>query len=81
MNSWKALRLRNGRAAPQLMKYVTVAPGISAHIFGDVIGIYSERIEAGRGFVEMPLTDFAALVSHFGSPRAQAELQVEERSR
>jgi hypothetical protein len=46
---------------------IVIAPGISVHIFGGTVGIYCDRMEAGRGFAEMPLSDFQALLRHFGS--------------
>ena len=46
---------------------VVVAPGLSVHVFGKRVGIYSDRLDPGRGFVEMPLRDFVTLVSFFAA--------------
>jgi len=54
---------------------IVVMPGLSIHIFGDVVGIYSNRIDAGRGFVEMPIGDLAAIVTYLSSENAKSLLE------
>jgi len=44
-----------------------VSPELSVHLFDKSIGIYSNRLEAGRGFSEMLIQDFIALLDHFTS--------------
>jgi hypothetical protein len=46
---------------------VVIAPGLSVHFIGRAVGIYSDRLEAGRGFAEMPTQDFVALLRYFAS--------------
>lgn len=63
---------------------VVVAPGLSVHVFGKRVGIYSDRLDPGRGFVEMPLRDFVALVSFFagrlgGEPLPPSQMHREEK--
>jgi hypothetical protein len=42
-----------------------VRPGLSVHVYPGVVGIYSNRIDSGRGFVELPSADFLALLEFF----------------
>ena len=66
------------RTSADLELDVSIAPGMSAHVFGDVIGIYSARIDAGRGFVEMPVSDFVALVKYFTNAEGRGVLDRQE---
>lgn len=50
---------------------VVLCPGLSIHFFGKTVGIYSTRIQAGRGFAELPLSDLQALVDYFKTSPAQ----------
>lgn len=57
-----------------------IAPGISVHVFGKTVGIYCERIESGRGFAELPLSDFQALIRHFSTTDAMVTLRTPEQN-
>jgi hypothetical protein len=54
---------------------VVISSGLSVHVFGDTVGIYSKRIEAGRGFAEMPVSDMLALMSFFALPESRKLLE------
>lgn len=50
---------------------VVISNGLSVHFFGKTVGIYSTRIQSGRGFAELPVSDLQALVDYFRTPDAQ----------
>lgn len=50
---------------------VVIANGLSVHFFGKTVGIYSTRVQSGRGFAELPVTDLQALIDYFRTPDAQ----------
>lgn len=58
---------------------VVIAPGLSVHIYGKRVGLFCERIEAGKGFAELPLRDFVALIRHFAKVDDDALLDGSER--
>jgi hypothetical protein len=44
---------------------IVIRPGLSVHVYQGVVGIYSDRMDSGRGFAELPSADFRALVEYF----------------
>jgi hypothetical protein len=53
-----------------------ISSGLSIHVFGNTVGIYSQRIEAGRGFAEMPVSDMLALMRFFALPESRKLLDL-----
>lgn len=53
-----------------------IASGLSVHVFGGTVGIYSERIESGRGFAEFPVADLLALIRFFALPESRKLLDL-----
>ncbi|MES2939395.1 MAG: hypothetical protein V4864_17035 [Pseudomonadota bacterium] len=54
-----------------------ITSGLSVHVFGNTVGIYSQRIEAGRGFAEMPVSDMLALMRFFALPESRKLLDLQ----
>lgn len=50
---------------------VVIASGLSVHFFGKTVGIYSTRLQSGKGFTELPIADLQELIEYFRTPDAQ----------
>ena len=42
-----------------------VSPGLSVHLYGTLVGIYGNCIDAGQGFVELPAADLISILQFF----------------
>lgn len=62
------------RCAQPMSCDTVIVPGLSVHVFDDTVGIYSNRIEASRGFAELPLADLVALIAFFARPESRGLL-------
>lgn len=52
-----------------------IKPGLSIHFIGETVGIYCHRMQCGKGFAEMPVSDLRALIDYFCSADQTAMLE------
>ena len=64
----------NSQSANAEIVDAVISPGLSVHHFGSSIGVYCDRLDASKGFVEIPIKDLIALVEFFTSERGIALL-------
>ena len=77
LNVWKIfseLLTYSPQSANAEIVDAVISPGLSVHHFGSSIGVYCDRLDASKGFVEIPIKDLIALVEFFTSERGIALL-------
>jgi hypothetical protein len=70
----QSMILGNSQSAHAEVVDAVISPGLSVHHFGSSIGVYCDRLDASKGFVEIPIKDLIALVDFFTSERGIALL-------